>query len=433
VGATPNPDKLGHAILANILAGGFTGRVYPVNPKEDRILGLQAYPTVSSIPGDLDLVVVVVPAALVAGILREAAGKGARAGIVISGGFRESGRLDLEDELKAVVRQTGLRIVGPNCQGINYRPNRLCASWPLVTANGPMAVISQSGTVAATLAGWAVDEGFGITATVSLGNQVDVCETDLVEYFAGDPATRTIALYLEGARDGRRFVRAVRQTLPHKPIVVLKSGVTAGGQRAAASHTRSLAGRDEVFDGVCRQVGLIRAPNLEALYDYAKGSAALAHGVGPRVAVITSSGGSGILAVDEAERCGLSVPVFSPQVTAALREAHLPPNAILANPLDLTVCLAQDFERAVDVLVGCEAADYYLLIFGDPIPGATGMVQRLRERIGSRAAVSYLGGGEVEKEERLRLHAAGIPVFPTPERAIGGIRAAYLAGRGNKL
>ena len=180
VGASTSPGKLGHEILANILDGGYQGRVYPVNPKAERVLGLPAYSSVGEIPDNLDLAVVVVPARFVPGVLREVAKKGAGAAIIISGGFREAGREDLEQELMTVVAETGLRLVGPNCQGINYRPNKLCASWPLVTASGSMAVISQSGTVAATLAGWAVDEGLGISATVSLGNQVDVCETDLV-------------------------------------------------------------------------------------------------------------------------------------------------------------------------------------------------------------------------------------------------------------
>ena len=176
VGASTNPKKLGHQILANILHGGYEGDIYPVNPKADQILGLRAYPSVSDVPAGLDLAVIVVPASFVPGMLREVAAKGAGAAIVISGGFREAGREDLEQELRAVMAETGLRLVGPNCQGINYRTNKLCASWPLVATQGSMAVISQSGTVAATLAGWAVDEGRGVSATVSLGNQVDVCE-----------------------------------------------------------------------------------------------------------------------------------------------------------------------------------------------------------------------------------------------------------------
>jgi acyl-CoA synthetase (NDP forming) len=429
VGASTSPGKLGHEILANILNGGYQGRIYPVNPKAERVLGLPAYSSVGEIPDNLDLAVVVVPARFVPGVLREVAKKGAGAAIIISGGFREAGREDLEEELMTVVAETGLRLVGPNCQGINYRPNMLCASWPLVTASGSMAVISQSGTVAATLAGWAVDEGLGISATVSLGNQVDVCETDLVEYFAGDAETRVMALYLEGAKDGRRFLETASRAIPQKPVVVLKSGRTEGGQRAAASHTSSLAGRDEVFDAACRQFGIVRVPDIESLYDSAKALQSLELGGGDRLMIVTSSGGCGILATDEADACDLQVPPLPPAMVKDLGEAGLLPTAILSNPLDLTVAPAEHFEAAVAVADRYDMADVYLLIFGDPIPGATEIVQRLKAGMGARIAVAYLGGGEVEKSERLRMHAAGIPVFPTPQRAIRAIRDAAWASR----
>jgi acyl-CoA synthetase (NDP forming) len=429
VGASTDPGKLGHEILANIVEGGFQGRVYPVNPKASEVRGLPAYPSVSACPLNLDLAVVVVPAPFVPGVLREAAAKGAGAAIIISGGFREAGREDLEAEILAVTAETGLRLIGPNCQGINYTPNRLCASWPLVTATGSMAVVSQSGTVAATLAGWAVDEGLGISATVSLGNQVDVCETDLIEYFAGDQVTRVIALYLEGAKDGRRFLEAASGAIPHTPIVVLKSGRTRAGQRAAASHTSQLAGRDEVFDAACRQYGIVRVADIESLYDSAKALQSLDLDGGDRVMVVTSSGGCGILATDEAGACKLQVPSLPPGAVRDLGEAGLLPTAILSNPLDLTVAPAEHFEAAVTVAERHKLADIYLLIFGDPIPGATEVVNALRARMGARFAVAYLGGGDVEKEERLLMHAAGIPVFPTPQRAIRAIRDAAWAAR----
>jgi acyl-CoA synthetase (NDP forming) len=429
VGASTMPGKLGYEILANIVQGGYTGAAYPVNPNAQEILGLPVYASVGDIPGALDLAVVVVPARFVPGVLREAAGKGAGAAIVISGGFREAGRDDLEAELRSIVAETGLRLVGPNCQGINYRPNKLCASWPLVTAPGRMAVISQSGTVAATLAGWAVDEGRGVSATVSLGNQVDVCETDLIEFFAADHDTRVMALYLEGAKDGRRFLQALRRAISTVPIVVLKSGRTESGQRAAASHTRSLAGRDEVFDAACRQFGIVRVPDIESLYDSAKALESLELDGGGRVLIVTSSGGCGILATDEAEACGLRVPPLPPDVELELGGAGLLPTAILANPLDLTVAPAEHFETAVSVAARHDLADIYLLIFGDPIPGATEVAKRLRTRVGPRIAVSYLGGGEVEKVERVEMHAAGIPVFGTPQRAIRAIRDAVWATR----
>ncbi len=418
VGASTNPDKLGHVLLANILAGGYTGHVYPINPKEKEILGTPVLSSIDAIPEKLDLVVIVVPAALVPGVLRQAAAKGAGAAIIISGGFREAGWIDLEKELLEISAETGIRLVGPNCQGINYIPNKLCASWPLITKQGSMAVISQSGTVAATLAGWAEEEGWGISTTISLGNQIDVNETDLINTLAEDDNIKSIALYLEGAKDGQKFLQASKNLIAKKPLIVLKSGRTAGGQRAAASHTKSMAGRDEIFDAACRQIGVIRANDIESLYDLSRALSSLHIASGNRLMVITSSGGSGILAVDNAEKQGLIVPPLTAEMVEKLRQADIPANATLANPLDLTVATALEYRNALQVLLQEDLADLYLLIFGDPIPGAAEVAVWLRNEIGSRVAVAYLGGGQVEKEERMKLHQAEIPVFPTPERAV---------------
>lgn len=281
-----------------------------------------------------------------------------------------------------------------------------------------MAVISQSGTVAATVAGWAEEESWGISTAVSLGNQIDVNETDLINALENDDNIKSIALYLEGAKDGRKFLAAAEKLMAKKPLIVLKSGRTAGGQRAAASHTKSLAGRDEIFDAACRQSGVVRANDIESLYDMSKALASLSFSGENRLMVITSSGGSGILAVDNAEKHGLFVPPLPEAVVADLRHADIPANATLANPLDLTVATAQEYKNALKILVKEDLADFYLLIFGDPIPGAADTAAWLREQIGSRVAVAYLGGGLIEKEERIMLHQAGIPVFPTPERAV---------------
>ena len=257
VGASPIPEKVGSIILGNLIDGGFTGNIYPIHPKAAEIRRLRVYPKISDVPIQPDLVIVAIPAPHVSEVLREAARFGIKAAIIISGGFREAGREDLEDELKEIAQQTGLRFLGPNCQGVNYRPNCLCASWPLVTAQGSMSIVSQSGTVAATLAGWAMEEGLGISASVSLGNQANIIDSDLLNFFISDAKSQSIAFYLEGFKNGKRFLEVIRNSNHQKPVVILKSGRTAGGQRAAASHTKSLAGKDEVFDAFCRQFGVL--------------------------------------------------------------------------------------------------------------------------------------------------------------------------------
>jgi acyl-CoA synthetase (NDP forming) len=435
VGASRNVDKVGHIVLASILNGGFAGQVYAINPREKEILGLQVHPALSSVPGDVDLVVVAIPAPYVPDVLREAAVKGVGAAVVLSGGFREAGRADLEEELGAVARTAGLRVLGPNCQGLNYLPSKLRASfWFPPVSQGPMAVVSQSGTVAATLAGWALDENFGVSATVCLGNQVDFSESDAIHFFGDDPQTRALALYLEGAKNGPRFVQALRRVGPKKPVVILKGGRTVGGKRAAASHTKSLAGREEVFSAACRQFGVVRAPDLESLYDSAKALSTLSPPSGNRILIVSSSGGAAILAVDEAEQHGLTLPALSETVVDELKAVDLPRNAVYANPLDLTFCSAADFGAALAVLDRHQLADMYLVTFGDPIVGAAEVVKQFSSKAKARIAVAFLGGGAVEKAERLQMQAAGIPVFPTPERAARAIGAAvWWAARRRRL
>jgi acyl-CoA synthetase (NDP forming) len=422
VGASTNSAKLGHVILKNIVEGGYEGRVYPINPGADQILGLRAYPNLSSVPDAVDLAVFVVPASVVPGLMKEAGLKGIRGAVVVSGGFREAGNDDLEEDLVTAAREHGVRVIGPNCQGFNFLPNQLCASWPLMTSRGYLAIISQSGTVAATLSGWSADDGVGVSGLVSLGNQADLNETDFISFFGEDPSTRAIALYLEGAKDGRRFMQVAAAA--NKPVVVLKSGRTPGGERAAASHTRSLAGHDKVFSGACRQAGILRAETIEELYDLAKGLGALPTAEGNRLMIVTSSGGAGIIAVDVAEQNGLCVPPIGDDLSRALQTDRLPRNLVLGNPLDLTGdAAAGDYRLAVEIIDKHDAADLYLLIFGDPIAGAAEVVRDLSQQLDATVCACYLGGGEVEKDEVRRIHAQGLPVFPTPERAVRTLAA----------
>jgi acyl-CoA synthetase (NDP forming) len=424
VGASSNPTKLGHTITKNLLAAGYKGKVYPINPSGEDILGLPSYKNLESVPGDIDLVVFCVAGSLIPQMLEKAALKSVGGAIVVSGGFREVGNTDLEKELHDAAEKTGIRLIGPNCQGINFTPNHMCASWPPITKPGGLAVISQSGTIAATLAGWAEEEGMGISGVVSLGNQIDLCETDFLQAFGEDDQTRVIAMYIEGVKDGRRFMDAVRKI--DKPIIVLKSGRTPGGEKAAASHTRSLAGRDDVFSGICRQLGIIRAENVEELYDYAKGFAKLPLPKGPRLMIVTSSGGSGILAIDVAEKSGLCIPALGKELTSALKEGAIPASTVLSNPLDLTgSAVSEDYLEALRILEESDAADLYLLIFGDPIPGSAEKLEAMYHRMTKPVGICYLGGGSVQTEEMEQFFQKKIPVYPTPERAARLLAALY--------
>lgn len=430
IGASSDPGKWGYMLLDAILRGGYEGHLYPINTKADEVLGLPAYPSVRDVPGAVELVVVAIPAPYVAGVLREAAEKGVAGAVVVTGGFREAGRADLEEELRAIVAETGLRILGPNIQGIIRTPNRLCCMpWPLITEQGPLGVISQSGTVTAAIAEWAAQEGLGISAAVNLGNQVDLCESDIIDFLASDPHTKAMALYLEGVRDGRRFLEAVRRAGGTKPIAVLKSGRTEGGQKAVASHTGSLGGSDAVFSAACRQFGVVRADDVKSLFAVAKGLATLGTPKGNRVFAISTSGGSGALFVDESDKHELVLPPLPGELVARLRELDLPAFASLANPLDLADTGAHSFREVVSIVDEYDVADVYLLIFGDPVPGGVEAAMELAGRVSGKLAVCYYGGGETEAKDRVELHQAGIPTFRTPESAARGIGAAVWAAR----
>ena len=430
VGASSDPNKFGYMTLDSIISGGYEGRIYPINPKGGEVLGQSVYRSLAELPEPPDVVVVVIPAQAVPGVLREAGEMGVSAAIILSGGFREAGRTDLEEEIMSISRQYGLRLMGPNIQGINYLPNRLCAVFfPVITTRGPLAVISQSGSVTTALAEWAAEEGLGISAAVNLGNQTDLCESDYVEFFATNEHTQVITMYLEGVRNGRRFLDTIKRVTTQKPVVVLKSGQTEAGQRSAASHTGSLAGSHEVFNAACRQSGAFPTRDLETLYDCAKALGTMREPKGDRVLAISTSGGMGTLAVDEAEIQGLVVPPLSKGLVEGLKGLDLSPLATLSNPLDLAWIGAQDFREAALLADQADAADVLLLTFGDPVVGAAEVVKELSATIKASLAVSYLGGGEEEKRGRCEMQEAGIPVFPSPERAVRGVAAAVWVAR----
>jgi acetate---CoA ligase (ADP-forming) len=415
IGASTAPGKLGHDILANLKNGGFPGPLYPINPKADEILGLKVYKAIADTPTAPELAVVVIPAKIVAPTLEQCAEKGVKAAIVITGGFAEAGPDGerLQDELAQVARSTGIRVIGPNCQGVNMPYEHMCASWPLITTPGRIAFASQSGTVGAAFLDMAAAEHLGVSGFVSLGNRVDVDEAEVLMYFNQDPNTQVIALYLEGVKRASYFLDALREA--EKPVVILKAGRTTQGSRAAESHTKSMAGTDAIYEALFRKYRVHRADTLEELFDFAKALAYLPQPKGSRLMITTSSGGAAILAIDEAEKNGLTVPAPGPILQERLREM-LPAHCAVGNPVDLTgdaISAPDLYKQVMDKTR--DDYDTQVAIFGDPIPGAFQQITP-----GAGELVVYLGGAEVEQAERQKFYEAGIPVFPTPER---GIRA----------
>jgi len=418
IGASREPGKLGHEILRNIIEAGFKGKLYPVNPKADEILGLKCYPSIKMVPTKVGLAVIIVPARFVPSVITDCGAKGIRAAIVISGGFRESGPAGekLERQTLKAAKQAKIRIIGPNCQGVNNTAAGICASWPLVKVRGPISIISQSGTISAAIACWAADEGIGICKLVALGNKCDVDETELLDYLANDSETKVIALYIEGVSDGRKFMKVARAATDEKPVVVLKGGRTAKGAEAVLSHTRSLAGSDAIFDAVFKLVNIIRVNDVEGLYDICKGFVGLPLPKNKNVVIITSSGGSGILATDACEELNLNVMDLPAEVCDVLKD-KLPPECILRNPLDLTgSATSQMYDEALEALAGISDVGSVIIVVGDPMLGISEVIAKHFAR-GKTLVPVMLGGGQVEAEERAKLQGSGTPTYSSPVRA----------------
>ena len=424
VGASNDLTKFGGMTMDTIIRGGYRGRIYPVNPKSVQIQGLKAYPALDRIPGQLDAVIVIVPAQAVPQIIIQAAAKGAKGAVIMSAGFREAGKIALENEILTIARQHGLRLMGPNIQGFNYLPNKLCAMFmPVIKVKGPIAVVSQSGSITAVLSEWAENEGLGISAAVNLGNQTDLWAADYIDYFAQDDNAKAIAMYIESVKNGKAFLHALGNTFPKKPVCILKAGSTKAGEKSAVSHTGALAGNYKVFSGACRQYGAVIAQDLETLYDQAKALATLSGLRGPRIAIISSSGGANSIAVDAAQDVGLRVDSFPAELIETLQKLNLSPLAHLDNPVDLGSVNGVDYRKVALAIEQYRVADLILINFADPVYETADVVISLAADLGIPVAVSLMGGGTDEKDNLVAIQRCGIPVFASPERAMRGIGA----------
>ncbi len=411
IGASTSPDKLGHEILRNILNGGYQRAVYPINPKADSILDLPCHANVKDLPESPDMAVLIIPARFVPQAVQDCGEKGVKGAVIITGGFSEAGVEGeaLQQQTAEIARNFGVRLIGPNCQGVNNPHQPICASWPLLTYRGKVAVISQSGTVGAAMMDWFSEEKLGVSSFVSMGNRADVDETDLIDYFNLDDNTEVIAAYIEGIKRPAQFLEVMERL--QKPLVVLKSGRTPKGKVAAESHTKALAGADAIYDSLFEQYAVCRAYTIEEFYDFSKAFAYLKAPKGNSIIFITTSGGAAILATDQAEQEGLDVAPLPMEVAEAVTPL-IPAHAIKANPIDLTGdANAQMFADVIN-----QARDSYDtlgVIFGDPVEGASEVVNP-----GANELVIFLGGADVERRERELMHLRGIPVFPTPERGV---------------
>jgi acetate---CoA ligase (ADP-forming) len=380
VGASTIPGKVGHDIFVNILKGGYKGVLYPVNPNAEAIASVRAYPSIAEIPYALDLAMIIVPPKIAIQSVQEAIEKGVKGVVIVSAGFKEVGGegLEIEKKIMAICRDSGVRLVGPNCLGVinPLGDVRLNASFSArMPKAGNVSFISQSGALCTAVLDFAGDRDFGFSKFISIGNKADVDEVDLLRYFQDDPDTEVIMIYVEELQRGQAFIEIAREITGGdrpKPILVIKSGRTSAGARAAASHTGSLAGSEAVYDAIFAQSGIIRVETIDELFDFAiafayKNENALGkmrrkvpHG--NRVAIVTNAGGPGIVATDMTVVSGLELAEFSQETVEAL-ESHLPVTANVHNPVDIIGDAAQDrYERALNTVIKDEGVDGALVI-----------------------------------------------------------------------
>jgi acetyltransferase len=434
VGASRQPGSIGQLVFQNIMEGGFSGVVYPVNPKADAIMAVKAYPSILDVPGEVDLAIIIVPTQFVSKVADECGQKGVRAIIVISDGFKERGSEGAarEEELRDVALGHGMRLVGPNCMGIlTTDPEvRLNASFSRIfPPRGNIAFLSQSGAMGLVILEYANDLNMGISGFVSVGNRADISSNDLLQYWEDDPATRVILLYLESFGNPRRFSRIAKRVSARKPIVIVKGGSTLVGSRAASSHTGALATPEVVSDALFRQAGITRVDSIQELFDVATLLSNQPLPEGKRLFIVTNGGGPGILAADASEQQGLTLSELSSGTSDKL--AHLTKRNIkIGNPLDLTGSVTpEEFEGSLRVLAEDENVDAVLAVF---VPAAiidSSLVEKSIRRVSTlyqRRRKPLLACFMGQRGFKAKLGATGsfVPSYPFPENAVAALAKA---------
>jgi len=430
-------------VMKNLINGGYQGKIYPINPKADEILGHKAYASVKDIPGDVDVAIFAIPAKFVAAALTEVGEKKIPGAVLIPSGFAETGNVEGQDEIVAIGKKYGIRLLGPNIYGFYYTPKNLCATFCTpYDVKGSVALSSQSGGVGMAIIGYSRAAKMGVSAIVGLGNKSDVAEHDLLTFFEKDDATKAIAMHMEDLKDGRAFSIAAKRVSKTKPVIVLKAGRTELGARAASSHTGALAGNDAVYDSVLRQSGVIRARGLNELLAFARAVPILPTPKGENVVIITGAGGSGVLLSDACVDAGLSLMKFPTDLDEAFKK-FIPPFGASGNPVDITggeppltyqntIRLGLEDDRIHALILG-----YWHTIVTPPMVFAklvSEVVEEFRARGIDKPVVASLAG-DIEVEEASEyLFQHGVPAYPyNTETPVAVVGAKYRWARGAGL
>lgn len=428
IGASRNTEKVGGAIMSNLIRSQFKGTLVPVNPEAPDVLGVKAYKSLAEFGGKIDLSVVVVGGKYVKEAVQNSIDAGAKTIVVITAGFKEVGAkgAEAEREIVDLCRSAGVRMMGPNCLGVlNTHHNMNATFAPSVPPSGKISVLSQSGALCVAILDWAAAQNIGLGKVISFGNKADLNEVDFIEALADDKETNVIVGYLESIKEGDKFLRVAEQAAAIKPVVILKVGVTQAGAKAASSHTGSLAGADMAYWAAFKRSGVIRAETFEALFDYALAFSFQPVPAGDRVCVITNAGGPGIMAADAAEQMGLKMVSPSEDSKAKLK-AVLPATAAFGNPVDVIGDADPErYVKAFEILQEDENIDAFVIV---STPQNMTKPLELAEKLskvnkGKKPILtSFMGGEEVEKA-KVRLMELGIPNYPAPDRAVAALKA----------
>jgi acetyltransferase len=432
VGASASAGKVGHTVLTNMIGAGFKGRLIPVNPKGGEIEGLPVAATIAELPQGLDLAVVAVPRRFVVDSLRELGARGARSAIVITAGFKEVGKEGwyLEQEIREVCAEHGMALLGPNCLGMINASAGVNASFAAGQPSpGSIAFFSQSGALCVAILDWAVGANIGFSKFVSLGNKALLDEADMLEYLAQDPETKVILGYIENVEHGEAFLRSAEAVCRQKPVLMIKSGTTAAGAKAASSHTGAIAGSDQAYEAAFRKCGIIRVQDVETLFNLAQAFSEQPLPRGPNLAIVTNAGGPGILAADDCARFGLNM-ARPEQRTVERLQAFLPPYAGFYNPFDIIGDAdAARFRKALEIVID-DPMTHSLLVILTPTPQADveataqAVVEIGRRRTDKPVFCCFMGMKGVHAGKEI-LDRAGVPCFEFPEPAVRSIKAMY--------
>lgn len=431
IGASEKPGKIGHTVVANMIEAGFPGRIIPVNPKADEILGLPVVKNLEDLPDGLDLAVVTIPVAAVLPAMETLAGKNLKSAIVITAGFKEVGGEGyyLEKKLAELCREHGIALIGPNCLGVISTPGKVNASFAAGQPGpGKIAFFSQSGALCVAILDWALRENIGFSRFVSLGNKALLSEAHMLDFLRTDPHTNVILGYIENVEQGQEFLRAAAEVTREKPVIMIKSGTTAAGAKAASSHTGAIAGSDQAYTAAFKKTGVIRAGDVATLFNLAQAFSTQPLPEGPGLVLVTNSGGPGILAADACEKSTLSMARLSLSTVERLK-SFLPAYASLYNPVDLIGDAdAERYRKTLEVVLDDPNVHSVLVLL---CPTSSAQIEETAQAIIDNAATSskpvfacYMGGVRVEPGRRMLLDA-GIPCYAFPEPAISSIEAMY--------